>query len=74
MRSAGSEAAPAEPGVAVVIAWSPRGRLRGTAPDTILKTAAAPFLFHELEVVAYVRDRDRPPRGDVNSDIRSLVE
>ena len=65
------EAALAEPGVAVFIAWSPRGRLRGTAPGTILKTAAAPFRFHGLEVVAYVRDRDPSPRVEEISEIRS---
>ena len=69
MRSAGPEAALAEPGVAVFIAWSPRGRGRGTAPDTILKTATAPFLFHGLEVVAYVRDRGPLPRVDEDSEV-----
>jgi 4-amino-4-deoxy-L-arabinose transferase-like glycosyltransferase len=64
MRSTGPEAALAEPGVAVFITWSPRGRGRGTAPDTILKSAAAPFRFQGLEVVAYVRDKDTPSRVD----------
>jgi 4-amino-4-deoxy-L-arabinose transferase-like glycosyltransferase len=70
MRSSGSEAALPRSGVAVFIAWSPRGRGRGTAPDTILKTATAPFLFHGLEVVAYVRDREPLPRADEVSEIR----
>lgn len=71
MRAGPAEAAPAEPGAAVFVAWSPRGRLRGTAPDTSLKTAAAPFLFHGLEVVVYVRDRNQPPRVEENANISS---
>jgi len=74
MRSAGSDPAPAEPRVAVFIAWSPRGRLRGTAPDTIRKTAAAPFLYQGLEVVAYVRNLDPLPRTEENLESRSSAE
>jgi len=65
--------APAEPGVAVFMAWSPRGRVRGTAPDTNLKTAAAPFLYQGMEFVAYVRDPAPPPRAE-DSDSRISAE
>jgi hypothetical protein len=67
MPRASPDEAPAEPGAAVFIAWSRRGRFRGTAPDMILKTAAAPFRFHGLEVIAYVRNRDSPPRVEEDS-------
>jgi 4-amino-4-deoxy-L-arabinose transferase-like glycosyltransferase len=55
--SAGPNAATTEPGIEVFISWSPRGRLSRAAPDPTVKTAAAPFSFHGLEVAAYVRDR-----------------
>ena len=64
--SAGLQPVAADPGVAVFIAWSPQGRIRGAAPDAVLKTAAAPFLFHGMEVIAYVRDRDPPLRAEVS--------
>ena len=70
MPAAGSTAAQVEPGVSVFIAWSPRGRLRGTAPDTVLKTAPAPFLFQGLEVVVYVRDREPPVPAEELSDLQ----
>jgi hypothetical protein len=41
---------------AVFVGWSPRGRLRGTAPAGDLKPAAPPFHYLDLEIVAYVRD------------------
>ncbi len=40
----------------VFVAWSPRGRIRGAAPAADLRSAAPPFLYRGLEVVAYVRD------------------
>jgi hypothetical protein len=42
--------------VTVFIAWSPRGRLRGAAPVADLKSAAPPFHYLDLEIVAYVRE------------------
>jgi 4-amino-4-deoxy-L-arabinose transferase-like glycosyltransferase len=72
MPRASPDEAPVETGTAVFIAWSRRGRFRGTAPDMILKTAAAPFRFHGLEVIAYVRNRDPPPR--VEEDVTTRLE
>ncbi|MGE5191094.1 MAG: hypothetical protein ACM3U2_01245, partial [Deltaproteobacteria bacterium] len=41
----------------VFVTWSPRSRLRGVAPAADLKAAAPPFHYHDLEIIAYVRDR-----------------
>ncbi|HEY2252426.1 MAG TPA: phospholipid carrier-dependent glycosyltransferase [Planctomycetaceae bacterium] len=72
--AAGKDAPPAEPGVSIFIAWSPRGRVRGTAPDTSLKTAAAPFLFQGKEFVAYIRNRSTVPRLEENSESGGALE
>jgi 4-amino-4-deoxy-L-arabinose transferase-like glycosyltransferase len=40
----------------VFVSWSPRGRPRSAAPSAGLKSAAAPFHYQDLEIVAYVRD------------------
>ncbi len=40
----------------VFVAWSPRGRVRGTPPSAGLKSAAPPFHFRDVEMVLYVRD------------------
>jgi hypothetical protein len=42
--------------VSVYVAWSPRGRVRGTAPVADLKAMALPFHYRDLEIVAYARD------------------
>jgi hypothetical protein len=55
----GFEPNTAAAGATAYVAWSPRGLIRGTAPDPSLKSAATSFIFQGLEVVVYVRDAGR---------------
>jgi hypothetical protein len=44
-------------GATLLVAWSQRGAGRGLAPHTTLKLAVPPFLFEDLDVAVYVRDK-----------------
>src|SRR5262249_24199806 len=45
-----------EEAATLIIAWSPRGGVRGVAPPADLKLATPPFTYHGMEVVAYLRE------------------
>jgi hypothetical protein len=45
-----------EEAATLIIAWSPRGRVRGIAPPADLKLATPPFTYQGLDVVTYLRE------------------
>ncbi len=61
-------------GATAFVAWSPRGLIRGTAPDPSLKSAAPSFIFQGLEVVVYVRDTSRVTGVDNTVETRISLD
>ena len=51
--------------VQVFVAWSPRGRARGSPPAAGLRSAAPPFHFRDVEIVLYVRDLSAGGRAGI---------
>ncbi len=58
--STGMGTRPDSSSATIYVVWSPRGKVRATAPATDLRLAAPPFLYRGYDVVAYGREPVSP--------------